>query len=128
MTRRYWRTRGKGKIGRGLMFERESRIGTSSFLGLFFSCVGFLDRDSQMACSQRPILAALGENGRMEKGEGWQRERRERRRAKTRRGRPEWTPSNGPIESSIGERIIEDYGRSLPGRTGGTLQRQVHRS
>lgn len=62
------------------MFEWESRVRTSSFLGrfFFFSWVGFLDRDSQMACSQRPILAALGENGRMEKGEGWQRERRER--------------------------------------------------
>lgn len=127
MTRQLLEDEGKGKNRERA--DVRTRVPYSNvFLGLFFSWVGFLDRDSQMACSQRPILAALGENGRMEKGEGWQRERRERRRAKTRRGRPEWTPSNGPIESSIGERIIEDYGWSLPGRTGGTLQRKVHRS
>lgn len=79
----------------------------------FFFWVGivFSGGIAEMACSQRPILAALGE-----KLEEWKEKKREREgriEEKEREGergrdegeqrtrnRPEKTPSNGPIESS----------------------------
>lgn len=75
-----------------------------------------------MACSQRPILAALGENGRIENKErGGREERRgeererEARRAKTRGRRgPEGTPATDQwraqlgLDKLLGLWIIED--------------------
>jgi hypothetical protein len=113
--RRYWRTRDEWeKIKeRGASFEEGNsvfkRLSLSRYsfflVGIVFS--GGID---EMACSQRPILAALGENWKNGKKE---REREGRIEEKEREGergrdegeqstrtRPEKTPSNGPIESS----------------------------